>query len=130
MLRIIKNNLHLIIISIVAVFLICYGIVYHVNLIKEKNNSIVVAASIYQISINDNINTLYISYEVHNKTYKGVLNTQDKNITISSKIKVYCNKSNPSKFTDGIIPKYGLYLIIIGTLILTIEIAYIKKKLK
>lgn len=130
MLKKIKNNLYLIIISIVAVILICYGAVYHINLIKDKNNSIIVAAEIYQISINDSVKTLYISYEVYNKTYKGVLNTQDKNININSKIKVYCNKSNPSKFTNGIIPKYGLYLIIMGIIILTIEIVYIKKKLK
>lgn len=130
MLRKIKSNLHLIIISIVAVILISYGIIYHINMIKDKNNSIIVDAKIYQISINNNIKTLYISYEVYNKTYKGVLNTQDKNITISSKIKIYCNKNNPSKFTNGTIPKYGLYLIIMGILILTIEITYIKKKLK
>ena len=130
MLRKIKSNLHLIIISIVAVILISYGIIYHINMIKDKNNSIIVDAKIYQISINNNIKTLYISYEVYNKTYKGVLTTQDKNITISSKIKIYCNKNNPSKFTNGTIPKYGLYLIIMGILILTIEITYIKKKLK
>ena len=131
MLRKIKNNLHLIIIFIVSVILISYGIVYHLNMINDKNNSVIVDAKIYQISTNNNIKTLYISYKVYNKTYKGILNTKDKNITMSSKIKIYCNKNNPTKFKNGTIPKYGLYLIIIGILVLIIDIfSYIKNKLK
>lgn len=131
MLRKIKSNLHLIIIFIVSVILISYGIVYHLNMINDKNNSVIVDAKIYQISTNNNIKTLYISYKVYNKTYKGILNTKDKNITMSSKIKIYCNKNNPTKFTNGTIPKYGLYLIIIGILVLIIDIfSYIKNKLK
>ena len=58
MLRKIKNNLHLIIIFIVSVILISYGIVYHLNMINDKNNSVIVDAKIYQISTNNNIKTL------------------------------------------------------------------------
>ena len=48
-----------------------------------------------------------------------------------NEIKIYCDKNNPSHYTDGTISKYGIYLIIIGVIIILIDIlVIIKNKLK
>lgn len=131
MIKNIKSNFHIIISVLVAVILIINGIIYQINEINYKKNAYIVNADIYQISKNSNLKTLYIMYNINNKEYKGVINTKDKNIKLSDDIKIYCDKNNPSHYTDGTISKYGIYLIIIGVIIILIDIlVIIKNKLK
>lgn len=126
-----KNNFHIIISILVAVILIINGIIYQINEINYKKNAYIVDADIYQISKNKDTKTLYIMYEINNKEYKGAINTKNKNITLSDDIKIYCDKKNPKNYTDGTISKYGIYLIILGVVILLIDISVIiKNKLK
>ncbi len=131
MIKNLKSNFHIIIIFIVSLILIINGVIYQNNEINYKKNAYIVNAEIYQISTNNDTKTLYIMYKVNNKNYKGAINTKDKNITLSDDIKIYCDKKNPHHYTDGTISKYGIYLIIIGIVILAIDIlAFIKNKLK
>lgn len=131
MIKNIKNNIHIIISILVAVVLIINGIIYQINEIKYKKNAYIVNADIYQISKNNDTKTLYIMYNINNKEYKGVVNTNDKNIKLSDDIKIYCDKKNPKNYTDGTISKYGIYLVLLGIIIISINIlVIIKNKLK
>ncbi len=128
--KIIKN-IHYIIIMLVAVILLVYGLIYHINKINYNKNAIITSAKIYQLSNNNGIKTLYLKYVINNKNYNSVLSTKDKNIKMGTKIKIYCDRKNPKFCTDGKISNYGLCLIILGTIILIIDILmYLKNKLK
>lgn len=123
-----KNKFSYIIIIIIGIFNIFYGINYELKEYKFLKNSIKTKANIYQSVDNGNMQTLYIKYSVDGKNYDSVFTVKEK-ITKST-ITIYCDKSNPLKFTDGIIKKGGYLSIFIGVIfeILVIGLIFRKKE--
>ncbi len=125
------NNLHYIIILIVGLVLVISGLNYHIDKINFNKNSIIVDAKIYQLSNTNGVKTVYLRYSINNKIYKTALATEDKNIKMGNKVKIYCNKNNLEECTNGKISNYGIGLIILGIIILSSDIfVYVKNKLK
>lgn len=103
------------IIIIVGILDIFYGIYFEYMQYQFKKDSIKTDAYIYAIvNRNDKRRVLYINFTVENKEYDGILLSDDLDIEISDKIKIYYDQNNPKKFTDGKVSKNGYFIILLG----------------
>lgn len=125
-----NENKYFIIILIVAIIDISYGIIFQVNKYNYKKNTKEIVANIHQITKNKNTNTLYIDYYIDEQPYNGVITTTNKTITIDDRLRIYYQKDNPKKFTDGTISNSGYYIILIGVFSLLIDMKFYISKNK
>ena len=100
-----------ILILVLGVFFILFGINYEKKEHDFKKNAGVVTARIYQNSISNHKQVLYIKYYVNGEGYDGVVSSYNKK-QYGSSVKIYYDKNNPTIYTLGNI-KYEGYLFIL-----------------
>ncbi len=126
-----KNNMiYFVIILTVAILDIIYGTIFQVNKYIYNQKAVVVKANIHQISKNKDVNTLYLDYRINKKLYNGVMTVTDKSITVEDDLTIYCNKDNPTKFTNGEIPFTGYFIMVLGIVIVFVDFKVFYKKRK
>lgn len=112
------------IILIIGIVFIFFGN----KLIKKeyqfKKDAGTTVARIYQNTISNNKQVLYINYLVDGEEYNGVISSYKKN-RYGSRIKIYYDKKNPTKYTIGNINYAGYLFIFLGIVLIIISFSFI-----
>lgn len=116
--------LSLVFILIIGIFFIFYG-----NQINKKEHEFnrkaeTVTARIYQNTIVNNKQVLYIRYFANGEEYNGVISSY-RHQKYGSKIKIYYDKNNPTIYTIGNISYVGFLFIFLGIVFIIISSSFI-----
>lgn len=111
-------------ILIIGVSFIFFGNQNNKKELKFKENAGVVTARIYQNTISDYKQVLYIKYYVNGEEYDGVISSYKKN-KYGSKVKIYYDKENPTTYTIGNISYVGYMFIFLGIVLIIMSCSFI-----
>ena len=112
------------IIFILGVFFIVFGNNYNKREKEFKINAGVVTAKIYQNSIINNKQVLYIRYFINGEEYNGVVSSYRRQ-KYGNSIKIYYNKSKPTEYIIDKENYIGHLFIILGISLIIISITFV-----
>lgn len=112
--KVIKKNICYVIIILVGLVDIIYGLYTWYQKEDFINQAKTTTGTIYSISNNKKDRLLYINYYIQGEKYEGMIVTTNKAIQISDSIKIYYDKDNPNKISNGEIKHVEYLMIVLG----------------